>query len=1126
MENVPAGIIVVPGIVGIVFLLVVSYLQRQLRESTYRLWQVAWVCYVGSLLAQALRLGFNIAAPSLNYFARVLLIGMVMALLVSSRPLTTRFGFRIGEILTAVVLLGWAAVDVRRLVRENFASSGFTLEFQIGLAIVMLIAGWRFYQEGVRRDSVGYKLLATSLGFWSLLMSAHAFIDLTPSLATLGHVLSPLPQVLLGISMLMVMFEYERRQVQENALALSVLEVDTSALHTPEELEPALQKLLERVMRLARTERAVICIRPQYRGILPSVGRGFDSDFMRSLELEGVAEPLCEAAYRRGGLATLRQIDRPEDPILVRNPLLKDGARQLFATQKITSLTAVSLQARNHHLGALVFPHDDSRVFPTGQLRLLLALNMQVGLTLDNYILMHEARRRTKEYELLTQIGQVISSRLDPDEVLRAIQRELGRLFDTGTFYVAFQDGDHLRFEFETVRGAVQPKRFRKFGGGFSDHVIKTGQPLLVQSALEKKRDDLGITQRSREMKCYLGVPLRMADRTAGVMGVISADREFAFEQRDLDVLLTAAGQVSVAMENALLFADAQVRAKDLTFLNHISARAISSQNAEEMLPEIVQEIQKNFAFEHIGIGFLDYATKDIEIKAEAGTTSNMAGKRVPLGVGILGRVARSGEYALVQDSPEPHLLGILPDSRSVLCVPLAYGETLLGVLNIESTREHAFSPQDVLLLRTLADLLSTALHNAFIFQKMQQQSITDGLTGIKTRRFFIEALSQEWKRASRSGRPFSVVLVDLDKFKDVNDTMGHLEGDLVLARVGRLLEQKCRQSNVVARYGGDEFVILMPETGVEQALILSERLRLWMATDPMLNERKVTGSFGVASFPLHGASTEDIIRVADAGMYVSKHAGGNRVSTAEEVTEAESSTIHRQQINTYIEGFLHREHGGPENTAELVATLRRLSTTLGEPAGTDAIMEAVRSLNRAVEAREMNSSTHGSGVAFYARVIGQELGMTPEEIEDLVFAASIHDVGKIAIPERLLTKPEPLNTDEFNLMKLHALVGAQILEAIPTSHRLRSYVRHHHERFDGLGYPDALKGEEIPLGARIIAVADAFVNMTTERPFAAAKAPADAVHELESLSGLQFDGMIVRILTAHLKGERMTAGR
>src|SRR2546421_7356092 len=157
--------------------------------------------------------------------------------------------------------------------------------------------------------------------------------------------------------------------------------------------------------------------------------------------------------------------------------------------------------------------------------------------------------------------------------------------------------------------------------------------------------------------------------------------------------------------------------------------------------------------------------------------------------------------------------------------------------MNVKSKNEDAFTPQDVLIMNTLADLLATALHNAFVFQKLQQQSITDGLTGIKTRRFFWEALSSEWKRASRSGRPFSVVLMDLDKFKEVNDTLGHLEGNLVLARVGRLLEQKCPQSNVVARYGGDELMILMPETGMEQAQILAERLRLWSFTGPNLYE-------------------------------------------------------------------------------------------------------------------------------------------------------------------------------------------------------------------------------------------------------------------------------------------------
>ena len=149
------------------------------------------------------------------------------------------------------------------------------------------------------------------------------------------------------------------------------------------------------------------------------------------------------------------------------------------------------------------------------------------------------------------------------------------------------------------------------------------------------------------------------------------------------------------------------------------------------------------------------------------------------------------------------------------------------------------FSEEEVLLLRTLADLIAGALHNALTFQKAQEQAITDGLTGVKTHRFFMEALSAEWKRSTRAGRAFALVLMDLDRFKFVNDFYGHLEGDLVLQRVGHILETNCRRSDVVARYGGDEFVILMPETNMEHARQLATKLRGWVSADPAAAREK-----------------------------------------------------------------------------------------------------------------------------------------------------------------------------------------------------------------------------------------------------------------------------------------------
>jgi diguanylate cyclase (GGDEF)-like protein len=1118
MDHILTGIIVIPGIATALLLIVISYLQHQLREPAYRVWELAW----GSYLAYLVLLGFQITilpGATLLYLARIFLIGMVIGLLAGSKPvreLQDDFILSPGEMICGGVLILWAGIFVER--RAGPLPVVVPFDYEIGLGAVLAFTAWRFYREGQRRDSMGYRMLFISTAFWSALAFLRPFHDSLEILfSPLGHFLGPVPHLLLGISMIVVMFEFERRQVQENSLALSALEVEPDKIYTTDELQPAMEKLLDRVMRIARAQKAFICIRPQYRHILPSVQRGFSAQLLARLEQEGVTEPVCRAAYRRGGLAIVRDVTATSAPEW------SDVAKGLMTREGIQALTAVSLQARNHHLGALLMPHEPGRAFSPSQLRTLLALNMQIGLTLDNHILMWESRRRTEEYEMLTHIGQAISSRLDPDEVLRAIHKELGRLFDTTNFFVAFEQSGKLHIEFETVKGVIQPKHTRQFGEELVDHVIRTGDPLLLQAGVDWKAHELGVTRLRPGQRCFLCVPLRRGSGAAGAIGVYS-EKEFAFDERDLAVLQTAARQVAIALENATLFADAQLRAQHLQVLNHISTRAISTQNAEEMLPEIVGEIQRNFLFDYIGIGILDYTAKDLEIKAEAGASANMKGKRIPLGEGLMGRVARSSESMLAQGDRFEH--GLLQESRSVLCIPLIYGDTLLGVVEIESVRENAFSGQDVLLLRTLGDLLSTALHNAFIFQKMQHQSITDALTGLKTRRFFLEALSQEWKRAARSGRPFSVVLIDLDKFKEVNDSEGHLEGDLVLARIGRLLEQKCRQSNTVARYGGDEFVILMPETGVEQAMTLSERLRLWMATDPMLSERHVTGSFGIATFPLHGSSTEDIIRVADAGMYVSKHAGGNRVSTAEAVNETESSTIQRQQIHAYLDGFVHRDDTNSENLSELMANLKRMCAGMDELAASEAMNESIRTLSHAVETREMSSTSHSNGVAFYARVIGQDLRLDKEELDILVFAATVHDVGKIAIPAKLLNKTAHLGEDEVHLLKIHPIVGSQIVENLSGSERVRKYVRHHHERFDGTGYPEALKGEAIPLGARIIAVADAYVNMTTDRSYSPAMQPMEAARELELQSGTQFDGMIVRILTAHLKGERSIAER
>ncbi len=1123
MNSVVITTVLIPGFVSVLLFLVFTYLHEQSRQAYFRAWQLAWAAYSLHYVLD------TFPKSSFAFFvSELFLVAMTLCIFVSTRLMRDSYHFRWYD--AAVGTFGVALAGLT--LRGHIVNGVFRPDVQpavrlgLGLAAILLYCSAVFYLNSHRRKSLAFWVLAVSLALWAVLMGVGQLQNpWTEMFGNASRLFGPVPQMLLGIAMVMVLFENQRNAVQENTLALSTLGVDPRRLLFADDLVPSMQSALDRLRSALPMGRAAIFITERWRGLLPSVQHGFRAGFLEALEKSGAGEYLSELAYRRSGIFTVQHLAEMPEPFPASSSGTFEEFKKILTEADIRNLTAVSLQTREHNFGVILFPHAERRAFGSSGPRLMVGLALQLGLTLENYVVSHDAHRRTKEYELLTEIGKAISSRLDQDEIMRTIQVELGQIFDTSHFYIAFQEAEELRFELEVRDNVVLPKRARELRNAFSEYVIRTGEPLLIRSDLETTRKNLGIAYiPGRPAKCLIAVPIFLSNKPAGVMVAMNPDREFVFEQRDLDVLATAAGQVSVAVENARLFADEQRRSRQLAFLNNVSRTAISSDDPMHMLSQIVGEIQKNFSFDHIGIGLLDYGTKEIEIKAEAGVTAHSVGKRIPLGAGILGRVARSGERALVQHALPGNLTGILGDSRAILCIPITYGESLLGVLNIESRNENAFSPQDVLILNTLADLLATALHNAFVFQKLQQQSITDGLTGIKTRRFFWEALSAEWKRASRSGRPFSVVLIDLDKFKEVNDTMGHFEGDLVLARVGRLLEQKSRQSNVVARYGGDEFIVLMPETGAEQAQVLAERLRQWLASDPMLAEHRVTGSFGVASFPMHGFSIEDIIRVADAGMYVSKRSGGNSVSTAQEYVEGQDFARQRQQISAYIEGFLQREQAGPEHLEELTSTLYKLCGG-EEDCNVPVLKEAIESLSRAAESRELQTAGHGDLVARYTEVIARALGLSSEETADLVYAARVHDVGKIFIPERILNKPGPLTDDEFQQVKMHAHVGAEIVGTIPHSKMMREAIEHHHQRFDGSGYPDGLRGEEIPLWARIIALTDAYANMVTEQSFAAARTPEQALDELSKMSGTRFDGMLVRLLLRGLKSERMSSG-
>ena len=432
----------------------------------------------------------------------------------------------------------------------------------------------------------------------------------------------------------------------------------------------------------------------------------------------------------------------------------------------LQTVVGISLQVKDQLLGMLLLATPDSRGFAQAELRLLLALGHQIGMAVENSYLIQQTSRRSEELHVLNEIGRALSSTLDPDALFEKIFGEIRQMFDASNFFIALYDGAHdeIQFELEISDNIRLPRRSRPAGNHLTEHIIRTREPLLVRENLDQEAAKLGV-HAVQQVGSFCGVPLLVYERAIGVLAVHSL-QERLYDKEDLEMMRVLASQASIAIENARLFRAERTKMRHLTLLNNISRKAITTLNPDEMLTNIAQELENGLTFDHVGIGLLDYATKELVIQAEAGRRRGALGRRMALGEGLVGLVARTGQMCMAREFDEKGDAGpVLEGSASAIALPILYADQLHGVLYVETEETANFSEEELLLLHTLADLISGALHNALTFQKAQEQAITDGLTGVKTHRFLMEALSAEWKRATRAGRSFSLVLIDLDRF-------------------------------------------------------------------------------------------------------------------------------------------------------------------------------------------------------------------------------------------------------------------------------------------------------------------------------------------------------------------------
>ncbi len=419
-------------------------------------------------------------------------------------------------------------------------------------------------------------------------------------------------------------------------------------------------------------------------------------------------------------------------------------------------------------------------------------------------------------------------------------------------------------------------------------------------------------------------------------------------------------------------------------------------------------------------------------------------------------------------------------DDRTTVVVPIEVVRddedvAVVGALRLmDLSRLLTDDDRDVLML--LATQAATALENSLLHARALAQASEDGLTELLNHRAFQDRIAQEVARARRGGHTLAVIMIDVDGFGLINNTHGHQAGDVTLVAVARCLRAQTRQGDVVARYGGDEFALILPETDMDEALSLAERIREELACLTMAHGPRaihVTASVGVAAMPEHATTREGLIGAADSASYAAKRAGGDRVRQAED-------------------GALSRDP---------VALAAQLD---------DANLATVEALAAMVDAKDAYTRGHSGRVAAYATAIAVALGLSEGDVARIHQAGVLHDVGKIGVPDAILLKPAGLTTEEFAVIKEHPVIGERILRGLPFLQEILPAVRHHHERWDGRGYPDGLAGDAIPPDAAILAVADSFDAMTSSRTYRMALPASEAIRRVREGAGAQYDPRLV----------------
>ena len=574
-------------------------------------------------------------------------------------------------------------------------------------------------------------------------------------------------------------------------------------------------------------------------------------------------------------------------------------------------------------------------------------------------------------------------------------------------------------------------------------------------------------------------VPLMNKGKLVAVLAISERRDGRLYAVEDIDLMESITAQVAASMEKEYSHEQLREQDEETTLVNRLTAIITSSMSIQMIFEAFAQELRKVVDIDWASIALIDGDElyflalsstigsawqREERIPLEGTATELVQRERQPVYEPDLKRYHRfwTGEHHLQQ--------GI----RSVVYLPLSVTDRNIGSLILASREPNAYSDRQIRLLRKVALQIAAPVENAQLYAWAEQKSRIDELTGLFNRRHFEERLKEEVSRHARYDDVLSIFMLDLDNFKTYNDVYGHPAGDTLLSQIGEIIRSSVRSVDQAFRYGGDEFVVILPQTARDDAYVVAERVRDQVAGEMEKKSLTVTCSIGLASYPADGVISEDLVTGADTALYYAKWTGGNR---------------------TYLSSKVLSE---PVDNGEVHGKRNSLS--------------AVYSLVSVVEARDPYVYGHSRRVNTYAVALAEAIGLPPDEVSRVSTAALLHDIGKIGIPDKVLNKKGGFNEEDWRAVKAHPRLGANIISNIPNLVPCVSIILHHHERWDGAGYPERLKGEDIPIEARILAIADSFEAMTSARPYRPALSLEQVVKELRQGAGHQFDPQLVEL--------------